>query len=192
MKWVFIAAALSFAPVVAVAQVDGTVTLSPEGAHKVTELGKQKQSEAKKTLKTLSSEEIRAALNDNLKDKTKIIYQKGYGVYVEYSAPDGSDRMWFPGNRGAVRGVWGLRDMSGKPHACFHYFNSRNYVTGEFESTECIDPEVTLGNADVIDEKTGDVFNLMPGQIPYVKSSMDVPTWPSLNPAATAPAPSGQ
>jgi hypothetical protein len=89
--------------------------------------------------------------------------------------------MWFPGNRGAVTGIWGIRYIHDTPRACFKYFNSRNAVTGEFENTECIAPEQTLGNSDVIGEKAGDVFGLMSGKIPYVKSPMSVPTWPPAN-----------
>lgn len=188
MKWLCLVTALSLAPVAAAAQ-DSSVVLSPEDARAFSDLARHKKSEEKKALRTLSSEDIRAALTDNLTDKTKIIYQKGYGVYVEYSAPDGSDRMWFTGNRGAVRGVWGVPETSGKPRACFHYFNSHNYVTGEFESTECISAEQTLSNADVIAEKTGDVFGLMSGKVPYVKSAMDVPVWPAETPAETPPVP---
>ena len=188
MKWLFLVTALSLAPIAAVAQ-DGSVVLSPDDARAFTGLARHKQSEEKKALRRLSNADIHAALIDNLTDKTKIIYQKGYGVYVEYSAPDGSDRMWFFSNPNVVRGVWGVPDTSGKPRACFHYFNSHNYVTGEFESTECISAEQTLSNADVISEKTGDVFGLMSGKVPYVKSAMDVPAWPEATSAETPPAP---
>lgn len=183
MKELGIFVALSFLPFSVLAQGansqgQGTALFSQEAAQKLIDLGQTKQSEAKTRIGSMSADEVRTSLKDNLSNVTKIIYQEGYGVFVEYTATDGSDRMWFPNNQKAVVGVWGISDQWGGPRACFHYFNSYNYVTKAFESTECIDPEATLSGYNVIDQKPGDVFHLMSGQIPYRKTAMDVPVWP--------------
>ena len=179
MKAALIALVLSLPPIAVAAQDASPATLSREDAHRMSSLAGAKTRAAKERIARLSSEELSAALTANLADVTKIIYQDGYGVYVEYSAADGRDRMWFPGNVGVVRGVWGVREMHGAPRACFHYFNSRNAVTGEFESTECIAPEQTLGGGDVIDQRPGDVFNLLSDRIPYRKDANSIPAWPA-------------
>lgn len=178
MKLVFWMAGMFLLPVMAAAQTNNAFVLSDDDAQKVAVLSKQRKHDAGKQISGMSHDQLTQALKDNLSDKTKIIYQKGYGVYVEYSAADGSDRMWFPGNSDAVYGIWQVKESWGTPAACFHYFNSRDAVTGEVNATDCISPKQTLGNSDVIDERPGDVFNLMPGGIPYRKSSMDIPTWP--------------
>jgi hypothetical protein len=179
MKAVLVAVILSLAPLAAAAQDPSPTTLSKGDARGISTLARVKQHAAKERIAGLSKAELSAALTANLSDVTKIIYQDGYGVYVEYSAADGRDRMWFPGNVGVVKGVWGVREMGGGPRACFHYFNSRNAVTGEFESTECVPPEQTLGNGDVIDQRPGDAFNLLSDHIPYRKAPLSVPAWPA-------------
>ncbi|WP_353227476.1 hypothetical protein [Novosphingobium sp.] len=164
----------------------GLVLLQPVQAATLTDQETQalhdaagaKQRATKERLKTLSSAQIADALRENLSDVTKIIFQKGYGVFVEYTAADGQDRMWFPGNTGVIRGIWGVRDRNGRPTACFHYLKSVNAVTGEFESTECVPPEQTLGESVVIEKRHGDVFNLLSDRIPYRKAPLDVPAWP--------------
>jgi hypothetical protein len=165
----------------AIAQDSTSTVLSREDARNFANLAQQKIAAKKEQLSKLSKQEITDALKANLRDKTKIIYQQGYGVFVEYSAADGRDRMWFPGNRGVVIGCWGLRDFGEKTRACFKYFNSRNAVTGEFENTECIPPEQTLSGGNVIDEKSGDAFNLLSDKIPYRKDAMSIPAWPVAN-----------
>jgi hypothetical protein len=42
-------------------------------------------------------------------------------VFVEHSAPDGKLRMWYPNNRGVVKGSWGVSTVKKKLHACFSY-----------------------------------------------------------------------
>ena len=128
--------------------------------------------------------QITEELNASLSDRTKIIYTPGYGVYVEYSAADGRDRMWFPRNPHVVEGHWGVKTVGGGPRACFHYLKSHDAMTGEFEPTECIDPAETLANMGVIDTRPGDAFGLLSGAIPYVKDPGEVPAWPSVPVAA--------
>ncbi len=182
MKRFCLIAALCLAPHMAVAG-DGAKVLSAEDAHSLAAASNQKLATEKADVAAMSQADLRTALSASLNGRTKIIYQDGYGVYVEYTAPDGADRMWFPRNNGVVKGEWKVQDTDGVPRACFHYFGSHDVVTGQFEPTDCVPPEQTLSGANVLDQRSGDVFGLM-GGIPYVKSVMDVPQWPKADAGA--------
>ena len=127
----------------------------------------------------MSPADIQEALTDAISDKTKIIYQPGHGVYVEYSAPDGHVLMWYPRNTGVVHGEWGIRQFGGEQRICFKYFAAYHGVTGEFEPTECVAPQQTLLAENVIALRAGDAFGLASGKIPYAKHPLDLPEWPS-------------
>ena len=90
--------------------------------------------------------------------------------------------MWFPGNTVAVIGRWGVRDSWSGPHACFKYSNSSADVSPGFSFIDCVSPVQTLSGAVVIDEKSGDVFGLLSGRIPYVNGGFEVPAWPATAP----------
>jgi hypothetical protein len=161
LKKILLAAVLLVMPLTAVAQ-DGTKPLvTDEDFHNFSLLSKQREAAAKAQLAKLPKSDVVAAIKTSLSDKTKIIYQQGYGVYVEFTDADGTDRMWFPGNRGVVVGLWEVQDKFWGPQACFHYYKSVNAVTGEPENSECVPAAQTVGNADVIDERPGDVFHLL-------------------------------
>jgi hypothetical protein len=179
MKTALIAILLAGAPVAAMSEDLGHRVMTQAEADGFASLGPAKEMAARKTLESLSAPDVKAALTANLSDVTKIIYQAGYGVFIEYTSADGQDRMWFPGNRGVVKGVWGLREMGGGLRACFHYLNSRNVVTGEFESTECVEAAQELSDAVVLDRRSGDVFKLMSDRIPYRKGTLEGPAWPA-------------
>lgn len=126
-----------------------------------------------------TDEEMRTALIDAVKNQTKIIYQDGHGVYIEYTAPDGRLFMWYPGNNKVVYGEWGVQKVKNKPLMCFKYFNSYHGVTGEFEPEECINQMQILSQSSVLDLWEGDAFNLASGKLPYKKSKTDIPDWPT-------------
>jgi hypothetical protein len=129
-------------------------------------------------IEAMSSDEIATAIVDAVKDQTIIFYQPGHGVYVEYV--DAKDRvyMWYRGNRQVVYGTWGVRFFDGVPKVCYHYLDSVNGVTGEYEPTECIHPRQTLLAKERLDSRPGDPFGLASGKLPYRKSDRDVPEWP--------------
>ena len=154
------------------------VVLSEGDLRQMSMIAGSRQINAVEQLKTLKGDALAAALNGALSDRTRVIYQDGHGIFVEYTAPGGELRMWYPGNRNLVGGQWGVQQQKKKKlaNACFHYRSATNPVTGVFEPTECVAPEQTLSAANVIREWRGDVFNLMAGRIPYVKSAMGLPT----------------
>lgn len=177
-----IAAAIILAASIAVhaayAQDDSSNVLSEADTNRLTALAKQKMATEKTLIASMSNEAVAKALTENLNDKTKIIFQQGYGVYVEYTAADGGARMWFPGNKSVVVGHWGVQMIDGHPRACFKYFNGYDVVTKEFEPTECINSAQTLSNGDVISQRPGDIFHLLTGHIPYPKGLLNLPAWP--------------
>jgi len=125
-------------------------------------------------VKMMKPAQLASVLTGALNNRTRMIYQDGDGVFVEYTAPGGELRAWFPGNRGVVVGQWGVQQKKKLVNACFRY-GAANPATKGFEPQDCAPPEQTLGAANVIREWRGDVFNLMTGHIPYVKSEMGMP-----------------
>lgn len=141
--------------------------------------GRQRIEQAHPIIRDWTREQVEAALKEALTDTTSIVWQRGHGVYVEYTAADGAVLMWYPYNGNVVKGRWGIQaDSSGTPRACFHYSNAVNPVTGVFEPTECVSPMQTLSRNVVLSERKGDAFNLSSGKLPFPKSPKEVPAWP--------------
>ena len=138
----------------------------------------ERLSETRVAIAKLNEDQIREQLAEALTDVTAIIKQRGHGIYVEYTAPDGRLFMWYPRNYGVVTGTWGISDSFSSPRACFKYFAARHGVTGEYEPSECVSVEQTLSGAYVIDKRQGDVFKLSTEGIPYSKSTGNLPPWP--------------
>lgn len=126
----------------------------------------------------LSEGQIREELIAALTDVTAIVKQRGHGIYVEYTAPDGRLYMWYPGNYGLVTGTWGISESFSPPRACFKYQAAYHGVTGEFEPNECVSAAQTLSEAYVVEKRSGDVFELSSKGIPYAKSAGNLPPWP--------------
>lgn len=161
-------------------------SLQPKEAGQLAVAGMKKQAQTAKAIKGRSAEQLAADLEAALSGKSKLIYQAGHGVYVEYTAPDGQLRMWYPNNLNVVKGSWGVRTVKGKVRACFHYRNAVNPVTEVYEPTECVSPVQTLSESDVIKSWSGDAFGLMSDRIPYRKGNMDMPS-PELLTGSVSP-----
>ena len=153
--------------------------MTRELAGTVVEDSEQRGRVAQDQIKSWTKAQLTEALTARLANQTHVIYQPGYAVYIEYTGDDGSVLMWFPGNRNVVHGIWKIVDRDGTPQACYHYLNSHNAVTGAFESTECIDPAQTMAAMGVLAARTGDIYNLRSGNIPYRKGQMDLPELPN-------------
>ena len=174
----------------AAAQGQGTSRqLSAAEMYRLTSAAEAKRDAARAAYAGKPPEAITAALTATLADRTKIFFQPGYGVFVEYTTADGRDRMWFPRNPHVVVGTWAIRTMDGAPRACFHYLKSHDAVTGTYEPTECSDAMQTLAGMGLIDERAGDAFGLLSDRIPWTKEPREVPAWPGA-PVAAVPAPS--
>lgn len=129
-------------------------------------------------IEAMSVDEQAAALEARARDLTNIYYQRGHGVFVEYTAADGRLFMWYRGNKTVVQGEWGVRTRNGHPEICFHYRGAVHGVTGEFEPTECINRVDALVNSARLDSHPGDPFGLASGKLPYSKPALDLPDWP--------------
>lgn len=154
------------------------VELSEGDLHQMSMIAGSRQAGVVEQVKAMNRDQLASALNGALSDRTRMTYQDGEGIIVEYSAPGGELRMWYPGHRNVVVGQWGVPPQKKKKlvSACFHYGAATTQVAEAFQPNECAPPEQTLGAANVIREWRGDVFNLMTGRIPYVKSAMGMPT----------------
>lgn len=150
--------------------------LSFKEAGRIIVATEKKRAETRKRIREWTGEQLTSELTAAISGKTKLIYQLGHGVYVEYTDPAGDLRMWYPKNKDVVKGSWGVRNVSGKVRACFQYRNAVNPVTHVYEPTECVAPEQTLSAAEVLQSWDGDVFRLMEDGIPYPKDVMDMPS----------------
>jgi hypothetical protein len=153
-----------------------TNVLSFKEAGRIIIAAERKHAETRSRIRGWSNEQLASELTTAISGKTKLIYQLGHGVYVEYTDPQGQLRMWYPKNKDIVRGSWGVRDVRGKMRACFQYSNAVNPVTHVYEPTECVAAEQTLSGAEVLQSWNGDVFHLMENRIPYSKDAMDMPS----------------
>jgi hypothetical protein len=152
--------------------------MSPEDIAQLEEVDKYRTQTTGRDLLYLSKEEMRVALEAWITDRTEEIYQEGYGVYVEYTAPDHRFFQWFPSNPEVIVGVWQISDDFERPEVCYQYLDASNPVTGEFEPNECISTYRILGSVGTLQTRQGDTFNLMSGKIPYVKSKNTRVVWP--------------
>jgi hypothetical protein len=158
--------------------------LTSEEAVRFVLAGAKKEKEAGQRIEGQSNEQIEAALTAALSGKSKLVYQGGHGVYVEYTAPDGRLRMWYPNNLNVVKGSWGVRRIGKKMRACFSYRDAINPVSQVYEPTECVPAVQTLSEANVLKSWDGDAFGLMQDRIPYRKGAMDMPEPGTMPPVA--------
>jgi hypothetical protein len=129
-------------------------------------------------VEAMTPEEQGEAMVAAVKDRTIVYYQPGHGVFAEYTSADGKVFMWYPRNKRVVYGTWGLRQFGG-PKLCYQYRNATNPVTGEYEGDDCISPRQKLVGAEMLDSRPGDPFGLAAGKIPYAKTKLDLPDWPT-------------
>jgi hypothetical protein len=96
------------------------------------------------------------ALAAPIGNQTTMTYDPGHGTQVEYVAADGTNYLWYPGNRVVLPGHW---KVDGE-NICFAYgANTYNPVThtrgGDFE---CWPTAAYLGT--IVERAPGDVFGL--------------------------------
>lgn len=152
------------------------VQLSEGDLRQMAMIAGSRQAAAVEQARKLKGDQLAAALTGALQNKTRLIYKDGLGILVEYTAPGGELRMWYPGEKGVIAGQWGVQQKKKLANACFRFGAASSSAAALFEPKECVAPEQTLGAANVIRDWRGDVFNLMSGRIPYVKSAMGMPT----------------
>lgn len=91
---------------------------------------------------------------------TYATYSAGYGVQIEYFAENGTNFLWFPGNRFPLAGEWNLEDTKFSPDICFKYGpDTRDALTGQpGGSWEC--GPVHRSKRRLVSVVEGDPFNL--------------------------------
>ncbi len=92
----------------------------------------------------------------------------GPGTQVEFLADDGRSYLWYPGNRGVVRGQWMLHRWYEKYGICFRYGAAmlKPKTKDPRESFDC----TLLSDyaATVAELAEGDPFELDSGHLPFV------------------------
>ena len=152
------------------------VQLSEGDVRQMLMVAQSKEGSAIEKAVTLKGAELDQALRGAIADRTKVFYDEEEGVIVQYAAPDGQLRRWYPGSRSPVFGRWGVQRLTKKlTAACFRIPAVTQPVAIPFSPSECMRAEQTLSSANVLRQWRGDVFGLMRG-IPYVKSTMGMPT----------------
>lgn len=116
-----------------------------------------------------------AQLKAQVSGRTHRTYSSQHGTQVEYLAPNGVSYLWYPGNTRAVVGRWTVEPYDKNPKVgviCFAYQNSYNPVTRTSGGRHCI----TAGNFKNThrESRSGDVFNLSSGRVPYTLSKRDL------------------
>ena len=88
MKAIMMAGLLCAIPLASEAEEHASTVLGKDDIQRFVALGRSKaaaEAEADVIAK-MSRAAVFSALNDHLSNKTKIIYQQGYGVFIEYTA----------------------------------------------------------------------------------------------------------
>lgn len=130
-----------------------------------------------------SAQEVRR----HYSDRTTLFHSSEHGTQVEYATADGRVFLWYPGNRDVISGRWRVEEIgpvlvrhegkaadAGKPKKlakiCFQYAsNSYNPVTRQRGGSWSCTLYGSL-KASTRESRSGDVFNLANGRIPFVLS----------------------
>jgi len=97
--------------------------------------------------------------------KTFVFYERSHGIQVEHFSGSGRVYLWYPGNRGVVKGRWRTKKGS---QICFQYGqNTYNPVTRKRGGRWQCRPEGRLKST-MKYGCNGDIFNLSSGKIPFV------------------------
>lgn len=98
---------------------------------------------------------------------TYLHHDSGHGYQVSFLAED-QVWLWYPGNRAALRGIWGEEQVAGRAYVCFTYPRSSfNPVTQGLGGQKQCQPQELL-QAHVVGVALGDVFDLSSGAVPHV------------------------
>lgn len=126
----------------------------------------------------LTAEEIYSGFFESIGNKTRVIANDGHGIYLEYTSPTGEFSMWYPGDETPVMGTWEIDESYNPARVCFQFLNASHHLTGEYEPRICVGTHSTLFDGYIMDKTEGDVFDLMSGELPFVKEPFDYPGWP--------------
>jgi len=98
---------------------------------------------------------------------TYLYWDKGHGYQAAYHGEQ-HVWLWYPGNTAALRGDWVQEKVAGEYYLCFTYpRSSYNPVTGVLGGQKECQPQAVL-ERHLAAAKTGDVFGLSSGSVPYV------------------------
>lgn len=149
--------------------------MTPDEARQWTMMSRMRLLRGQEMAMTLKPKAKQSALTQALSGVTRLVLVQQLGLYASYTAPDGSLSAWFPGQQRTIAGRWGVSKFSAKAvAACFRYQRPGETREGPFQPDECVLPEQTLGQTDVLQQWPGDVFNLAGGSVPHVKAAWEI------------------
>jgi hypothetical protein len=92
----------------------------------------------------------------------------GPGTQVEFLAEDGWSYLWYPGNRGPVRGQWTLHQWYREYAVCFRYGAAtlKPFTKDPRDTFDCT--LLTEYAPTVTETAEGDPFDLSSGRLPFV------------------------
>lgn len=170
--------AMSFvlAALVAAAAPQGETVVSEQEARQLAQIARSGSGEGVVMARKLKGKKLAAALEAALAGQTRLVHVPDLGIYAIYTAPGGALYAWFPGQPAVIGGKWGVQRFSSKlSSACFRYRRATGWTDGPFVPGECVSPDVTLGQADVLGRWGGDVFGLSSGRVPFIKAQWGMP-----------------
>ena len=96
------------------------------------------------------------SLGASIGNQTTLTYDPGHGTQVEFVAANGTNYLWYPGNRIVLPGHWKLDGAN----ICWSYpENSYNPVTGQTGSNWECEPKSVYAST-IVERAKGDVFGL--------------------------------
>ena len=109
-----------------------------------------------------------------LSGKTLMTFRNFHGTQIEYFHPVGDVHLWHPGNSRTVDGDWQLVARNKRYKICFRYDGKtiKSVTLSRYGKSNCMD--LVDISASTKETRTGDIFNLTSGSVPF-----------SLSPEAT-------
>jgi len=152
------------------------IVLSEDQVRQMTMLSNGRQAEAAGQSQLLKGASLEAAIRASVSGQTRAVLVRDFGIYLVYTAPDGSLAAWFPGRPEIVHGSWAVQKLSRKSYVfCQRFERPGAARTGPYQPQECQSSADAMGGRGVLDRWTGDPFALASGTIPFVKQPMGLP-----------------
>ncbi len=107
-------------------------------------------------------------VQEQIVDRTRMVWGAGHGTQISYSRPDGATFLWYPGNRTVLPGQWMTKAVTGPLRGreqtvislCYKYGDDTyNPVTGRNGGDwTCYPAGIWLST--IVESRGGDIFGL--------------------------------
>ena len=108
-----------------------------------------------------------AALYDLLCGRTVQFFNPGIGTQIEYTDPDGSAYLWYPGRGDVIVGTWQVGELTdGVAELCYIY-EPESFGTPEDEDIYCYSYDGLVDDIVEGGVRDGDPYGLSSGEVPF-------------------------